>query len=244
METALIVAAAFAFGGIMKGATGFGAPILAVPLLALFFDVPFAVTIFSIPNLLPNMWQSWAYRRHRLPAKFVTRFTIAGAFGAGIGTYMLANVSAEILSFGLACIITVYIVLRLLHPAWGLRFPIAARLAAPFGLIAGMLQGSSGLSAPVSITFLNSMKLEREQFISTISMFFVALGVVQIPMLRGFGYLTLENFALSCAAVIPLIAFMPIGARLARYISRETFDWIILIFLALLCIKLFVTSFG
>ena len=35
----------------------------------------------------------------------------------------------------------------------------------------GVLQGSAGLSAPVSITFLNSMKLERNQFIPTISVY-------------------------------------------------------------------------
>jgi uncharacterized membrane protein YfcA len=242
METILIIAAAFAIGGILKGATGFGAPILAIPLLALFFDVPFAVTIFSIPNLLPNVWQSWAYRKHRLPLKFLVRFMIAGALGAAIGTYMLANVPSDILSLGLAGVITAYIILRIIHPSWCLRFPIALKLVAPVGLFGGILQASSGLSAPLSITFLNAMKLEREQFVSTIAMFFVSLGVVQIPLLKSYGYLSWENFALSCAALVPLVVFMPVGARLARHVSREMFDKIILIILSVLCIKLYATS--
>ena len=188
VETVLIIAVAFALGGILKGATGFGAPIFAIPVLALFFDVPFAVTIFTIPNLIPNLWQSWAFRQYRLPLKFVLRFAIAGACGAGIGTYMLVNISPELLSVALACVIAVYILLRLLHPSWSLKYSIAVNLATPMGILAGILQGSSGLSAPVSITFLNAMKLERGEFISTIAMFFVALGLVQIPMLRGYGF--------------------------------------------------------
>ena len=40
------------------------------------------------------------------------------------------------------------------------------------GVGGGILQGSAGLSAPISITFLNSMKLERNQFIPTISVYF------------------------------------------------------------------------
>ncbi len=242
METVLIIAAAFAFGGILKGATGFGAPILAVPLLALFFDVPFAVTVFAIPNLLPNIWQSWAYRKHRLPLKFVAGFTIAGALGAAVGTYMLANIPSDALSLALAGVITAYILLRLVHPSWTLRFSVATRLAAPLGFCGGILQASSGLSAPVSITFLNAMKLDREQFVSTIAMFFVALGVVQIPLLGGYGYLTWENLALSCAALVPLVFFMPVGARLARHVSRQMFDRIILVLLSGLCLKLYATS--
>ena len=39
-------------GGILKGATGAGAPLVAVPALALLFDVPTAIAIFSLPNLL------------------------------------------------------------------------------------------------------------------------------------------------------------------------------------------------
>ena len=45
----LIIFVAFAFGGILKGATGAGAPIIVVPLLAMYNGVVFAVTVFVIP---------------------------------------------------------------------------------------------------------------------------------------------------------------------------------------------------
>jgi uncharacterized protein len=244
METAIIIAAAFAFGGILKGATGFGAPVLAIPLLALFFDVPFAVTIFAVPNLVPNLWQSWAFRAQRLPLGFILRFTLSGALGAGIGTFMLAKLPENVLSLVLAAIIFAYVTFRLLRPSWKLAYPLALKLTPPVGIIAGILQGGAGLSAPASLTFLNAMQLEREQFIATISMFFVSLSLVQIPLLASYGYMTATNFALSSAALIPLVAFMPVGARLARHISPKMFDRIILTILSLLGIKLFLSALG
>lgn len=244
MEAIIIVGIAFALGGILKGATGVGAPLLAVPLLALMFNLPFAIAIFTFPNVLPNIWQSWAYRKDRLPPGFVVSFTLAGGLGAAIGTFVLTRTAPETLSLGLACIILVYVVFRLINPSWGLGFRLGMWLSAPAGLIAGILQAAAGLSAPVSITFLNALHLERGQFISTISMFFVSLGLVQIPMLISYGYLTPANILLSLAALVPLVAGMPLGSLLARHISRERFNQILLVILTVLSVKLMLEYFA
>lgn len=243
METAVIIAIAFAIGGVLKGATGFGAPIIAVPLLAIYFDTPFAVTIFSIPNLLPNVWQFWGYRKHSHSRQFTALFALSGAVGAGVGTFLLANVNADTLALVLAFIILAYIGFRLFHPSWALAHKTGLRLCFPIGVVAGTLQGSAGLSAPVSITFLSFLNLEREQFIVTISAFFVALGLVQIPMLVGYGMLNSETAALSALALIPLMGAMPVGRRLGQRLSKERFNQIVLVLLSILGAKLFWDSF-
>ena len=66
----------------------------------------------------------------------------------------------------------IYIALKLIVPKWKLTYQRATKLVFIMGAGGGVLQGSAGLSAPVSITFLNSMKLERNQFIPTISVYF------------------------------------------------------------------------
>lgn len=244
METIVIIGVAFALGGVLKGATGFGAPLLAVPLLALMFDLPFAITIFSIPNILPNLWQSWVYRKHHLPAGFAVSFALAGGLGAGIGTFVLTRTSPDLLKLVLACIILGYVGFRIYKPAWKLGLRSATRLSFPLGAVAGMLQAAAGLSSPVAVTFLTSMHLERSQFIATISVFFTSLGVVQIPMLISYGYLDRTNVLLSCAALLPLAAGMPFGAFLGKHISRENFNRILLVILTVLSVKLLLESFG
>lgn len=238
METLLLICGAFALGGILKGATGAGAPIVAVPLLAILYDVPFAVTIFAIPNLLPNIWQGWRYREHQLPPRFTWGYAISGGLGAGAGTVLLANLPTTVLTVSVALVVLVYITFRLLRPGWKLAMATALAVVWPVGFIAGVLQGASGLSAPISLTFLNALRPERKEFIATIAIFFAGLAAVQIPALVLFGLMTWERIWLSTAAVLPLVAFMPVGAFLVRYASKELFDKLILGLLFFLALKL------
>ena len=240
MDAGLIfIALGFVLGGILKGATGAGAPIVAIPVIALYYNVPIAVTVFLVPNFVANAWQIWTYRRDYLSPGFVARFVGAGVVGVAIGTMMLTSLPGAALKLIVAVTVTIYIAFRLLRPDWQLAFDRALRLAAPVGFVAGVLQGASGISAPVSITFLNAMRMERAQFIAIISAFFISMLVVQVPMLWGYGYLTIDRFLLSCAAAVILLCFMPVGAYLARLFSKEVFDRIILGVLGILALRLY-----
>ena len=55
--TILILFFAFALGGIVKGATGAGSPIIAIPVLTIFFDAKLAVAVMAVPNLFSNIYQ-------------------------------------------------------------------------------------------------------------------------------------------------------------------------------------------
>ncbi len=239
MDWSLIVAIlALAAGGVLKGAIGAGSPVIAVPILALTHDVPFAVAIFTLPNLLSNLWQGWAYHGSGISPRFTWTFALAGAAGAFLGSLLLAWLPGESLMAGVALVVFVYIAVRLARPHWVLSRAAAGRFAAVAGLVGGVMQGAGGISAPVSVTFLNAMKLERAAFIATISVFFAAMSVVQIPTLWGLGILTPERLVLSLLAAIPLFAAIPVGAWLARHVSREKFDRIILGLLAVIALRL------
>jgi len=82
VENLIPVAVAFALGGILKGATGAGAPIIVVPLLALLYAVKFAVAVFVIPSVISHLWQLWAFTQQHLSVYFSLRFPVAGAAAA------------------------------------------------------------------------------------------------------------------------------------------------------------------
>ena len=234
----LIVFMAFAVGGVLKGATGAGAPILVVPLLTMYNGVVFAVIAFVIPNLISNLVQIYKFFKHVQSWKFVALFTGAGAVGAAAGTLMLTSLHSDALMSMMATAVFMYIGFRLFNPNWKLELQHATRFALPAGTVAGILQGAAGVSAPVSITFLNAMKLEREHFIATISIFFFSMGVVQFILLTAMGQYDRHMFIYSLLAVIPLMAGMPIGSKLIQYVPRDMFDKIILALLFVLASKL------
>ncbi|MFT4621217.1 MAG: putative membrane protein YfcA [Sulfitobacter sp.] len=230
--------AALALGGVLKGATGAGVPVIAVPVIAAFVDVRFAVMVMVVVNLMTNTRQIWTFRDTRLPEGFALRFGLAGAMGALIGTGLLVWLPEEVLSAMLAGLVFAYIGLRLARPDFRLSMEVARRFVIPVGAIGGVFQGAAGISAPVSVSFLNAIRLERPVFIFTVSVFFVSMGVVQLPALLLSGLMTLPIFALSFLAIIPVIAFMPLGNWLGQRASPQVFDRVILVFLSVLAVRL------
>lgn len=235
----VIIAAIFlALGGLVKGATGAGAPVLAVPALAMLYDVKLAVAVMMVPNLLTNIWQWWQHRKSLLQKRFVFAFATAGAIGTIAGTWLLATLPQEYLSLTLAAVVFVYVLFRFLRPGWILSNAAALKLSVPVGVIAGALQGASGISAPVSLSFLNAMRLERSAFIATVSVFFLMMTVTQLPSLMVLGILTPELLGISALALLPILALMPIGSKLAERFSKDVFDRVMLVMLSCLAVKL------
>ena len=234
---------AFALGGILKGATGAGAPIVTIPVIAAFYDVKIAVIIMVIPNLLTNIGQLYQFRKTILPRFFTISFALGGGIGAFLGTILLVNLPIKILTLSVACIVIIYILLKLIVPSWKLNYIKAKKLVFLMGAGGGILQGSAGLSAPISITFLNSMKLERNQFIPTISVYFGVMSIFQMPTLYYYDFLNLEIIIMSCISTIVLMAFMPFGSWIAKSVSKDSFDKITLILLGFIALRIIYLNF-
>ena len=239
----IAILVAFSLGGILKGATGAGAPIITIPVIAAFYDVRIAVIIMVIPNLLTNIGQLYQFRKTILPKFFTLSFAIGGGIGAFLGTILLVNLSIKILTLSVAFIVIVYILLKLLVPSWKLTYEKAKKLVFLMGSLGGILQGTAGLSAPISITFLNSMKLERNQFIPTISVYFGVMSIFQMPTLYYYNFLNLEIILVSCISTLVLLSFMPIGSWIAKSVSKESFDKITLILLGSIAFRIIYLNF-
>ena len=236
--TIIAIFTAFALGGILKGATGAGAPIITIPVIAAFYDVRIAVIIMVIPNLLTNIGQLYQFRKTILPSFFTVSFALGGGIGAFLGTILLVSLPIKILTLSVAIIVIIYILLKIAVPSWKLVYGKAKKLVFIMGAGGGILQGSAGLSAPISITFLNSMKLERNQFIPTISVYFGVMSIFQMPTLYYYDFLNIEIIIVSIMSTIVLMCFMPLGSWIAKSISKETFDKVTLILLGFIALRI------
>ena len=243
VEHLVFVCITFVLGGILKGATGVGAPLIAISVMALLVDLPFAVSVFLVPNIVSNIWQTWRFRKDRPEGKFPILFAVTGILGAGIGTMVLAGFNSDILIGSVAMIVLLYVAFKLANPNWAMSWNLANKLVVPVGLVGGFLQGSTGLSAPISVTFMNAVNLQRAQFIFTMSLFFLSMTLIQFPAQYALGILTLERFIYGVVAVIPLFIGMSIGGYLGKRISKPAFDKIIIIVLSLLALRLLVSVF-
>jgi hypothetical protein len=238
----VIIFAALALSGLVKGALGAGLPVVAVPVLATFFDVPFAIAMMVVPTVVTNIWQVWQFRRERTGLGWLSGLCVAAGIGIAVGTWLLANLPSHVLGIILAVVVVAYIAVRLVRPHWHIPLGMAARIAPAVGLVSGFLQGATGISAPVSLSFMSALGFNRPQFVFAVSTLFVSFSVVQVPSLIATGILTGHRLLLSALAFLPVLAAMPAGNWLANRLSREAFDRLLLGLLAVIAAKLIYDS--
>jgi uncharacterized membrane protein YfcA len=87
------------------------------------------------------------------------------------------------------------------------------------------------------------MKLERNQFIPTISVYFGVMSIFQMPTLYYYDFLNFEIIIASLVSTIVLLSFMPIGSWIAKSVSKEKFDKITLILLAFIAVRIIYLNF-
>jgi uncharacterized membrane protein YfcA len=235
-----VIFAALAAGAVVKGATGMGLPLVALPVLASFFGLTHAIGLLVVPVLVSNAWQVVRLRGERGgdALGFMPAFLIAVAVGVVAGTWLLKTLPERYLVVALGLLLVVYVVMRLLRPSILIGPGLARKAGAPVGLAAGILNGATGISAPVGVTFIHWMGLARDAHVFAVSAMFLVMGAVQLPAMFAAGLMQPWWLAEGVLALLPIFLFMPVGRALAARISRETFDRLILAFLGLIGLKM------
>jgi hypothetical protein len=241
-EELCIVSAALAAGGTVKGLTGVGLPLVAVPLLAGFLGVEHAVLILIIPAVVLNAYQIVRHRDESAAMPEWPRMIVAGVPGAALGATVLHSASERFLSTALAIWIFAYIVFRALHPSFTLSLRARLRWSPGVGAAAGALQAATGISAPVVAAYADSLGLRPSAYVFAVSVPFCAFAVAHLAIVSVSGLYTPELFTESLFAVLPAIAAIPLGMALRSYISRRVFDVLIRLTLFSMAMRLLYTA--
>ncbi|ODT48304.1 MAG: hypothetical protein ABS74_19325 [Pelagibacterium sp. SCN 63-126] len=235
-----IMGLALAAGAVVKGATGMGLPLVALPVLTTVFGLQHAVGIMAITQVLTNSMQIWQFREARQAAtmRFLPLFLLAGGVGVILGTWLLSSLPERALVFTLGLLLLGYFVLKVSRPSLAVS-PQLARRGGPFaGFGSGVLQGATGISAPIGVTFIHAMGMDRAAHVYAVSAMFLTLGLVQFPALVVSGIMQPQWVLEALLAMIPILIFMPVGQALAGRLSRHAFDLMILVFLGLMGLKM------
>ncbi len=240
----LAMALALGGGGLVKGATGMGLPLVALPILAAFLGVPTGVAIIGVTGLVLNVVQVWRLRADLWTADFLPRLLLGGAIGTAAGTWVLTVLPEEALSTALGVLLVFYLGLRLANPHFVLSKPTGRKYAPAAGFAAGVLQGATGISSPIGVTFIHAMRLHRTAHVFAVSAMFLLFGLVQLPALAIAGIMTWPVFMQGLFALAPALAMMPVGAWLAGRLSQAAFDRAILALLAVVALHLLAEGAG
>lgn len=243
-DALVIILVAMAVGALIKGATGQGLPQIAIPVMASFLGVEHAVVIMAIPGIVANGWLLWTHRDRIHQTRDLSAMLVTGGFGAVAGTALLTSLDDRILSLALASVISLYVIVFFVHPAFRLPPSFTRYSSPPVGLAAGILQGSTGVSGPLVSTYLHAFRLDKETYVLSVTTVFMVYAVVQTAALAILGLYSASRLIQSLVALIPIMIMLRLGTRLTEKLSRRAFDLVILTLLMATGAKLVYDALG
>ena len=241
--TILILFFAFALGGIVKGATGAGSPIIAIPVLTIFFDAKLAVAVMAVPNLFSNIYQIKQFKKSIDNTNFSIRFGVFGAIGCLAGSIFFVFTSTRLIELLVAAVTILYVAFSVTKNSTKMSQNLADKLVSVFGVIGGFVQGTCGVSAPIALAYLNAIGMKRNEFIFTISCFFGAMAAIQLLSLSLLDFYTIEFLLIGIVSILPLTLGMPVGEILTKNFSVKAFEKLILLFLIVLSVQIFLKPY-
>jgi len=207
----------------VKGLSGFGSGLIAIPLLAFFFPLTFIVPVLGLLSYSGTIIQSFQLRkqvswRDMLP---LLPFSLLGIF---IAIWLLVNVDSDtlILTLGLFVLLySLYSSLSLPLRAGGRRWAIIAGFG---GGIVGALFGTGG---PFYVVYLKIRQLDKSQFRATIAMIFLVDGAARITAYALNGLYTPQVLWLVLTLLPILLAGMYAGHHIHLKINQQRFNQVI-----------------
>jgi uncharacterized membrane protein YfcA len=213
-----------ALAAFVKGAIGFGYPLIATPLLALPTDVRTAVAVLLIPNILMDSVQ--IVRRPGVVGALRRQWPLilAGIAGTVIGTQFLAWLSTRGLLLTLGLTLLTFVALSASRPAWRLS-PATERWAAPIvGLAGGTLGGITNAPAVVVTPYYYAIGLPKAEFVRAVSATFLVLKLTQLAAVWQVGLLDRRVLLPWAIAALVSLAAFGVGLRAQDRIPQATFN--------------------
>lgn len=229
-------------GSLVKGITGIGLPLTAVPIMSLVIGVEDAVVSIALPNLGSNVALCWTNRTARSEVEGLSTFVLVGGATAVGGAWLLTSVSERWLLLGLATVVSTFLAWRFASadPRWSPGVKRRARV--PVAALAGLGQGSIGISGPVVAPWYQGHGYRREAFMYANSFVFFTTGVAQILGLTVNGAWTSDRWSGVIAASVAVALVQPLGVRVGKRLDQGGFERAVTLVLGVAVVSLVVRA--
>lgn len=140
MAELLFITLGWCFGGFVNGVAGFGAAMIAMPLIAPFIDLSVAVPSCTLIVLTLNCQVGWTFRKY-IEWQYVKGIFIGAIPGVVLSVFALQYLSEQMLKIGMGAFIFLYALWSLYADKGGLR-----TISQAWGYVAGVMSSTLGMA--------------------------------------------------------------------------------------------------
>ena len=219
---ALVIVAAYT----LRGATGFGAGVVAIPLLVLVLPLRAVIPVITTIGILASFGQTVREFRH-VEWRGVRGLLLPTLVGAGLGLWLFKELHPELLRNALALFIIGYALWSVAPRKPELRAPrvwLAPLAGAGGGLVSTLFGGMAG---PIFVVYLNALHLDKTRFRATMSAILFLLALLRAGGYGSLGFYDARVFALLALLVPVMVLGMVLGERVHHGIEETLFKRVV-----------------
>jgi uncharacterized membrane protein YfcA len=218
-----LVVLAFLMAGVIKGAIGFGVPIVVISILTLALPVKDAIALVVVPAFAGNLLMMREGGRVREILTRLWPMLLSQALFLALGAVILASVPTDAILLVLGVVVITFSAFSERLPRLRLRPRQEKAAGAALGAATGLLAGTTTIFGPPVIMYMTALRLDRATYVAAIGTLW---SLTNVMMLLAFGAtetLTLPLFLASLPLAPVLLAGYPAGRWVRRQVDDRMF---------------------
>lgn len=230
----LMLFAGAVFGAaILRGFSGFGFALAAVPLASLIVAPTKAVAIAVLLQTAVGL-RDVVKGRAVLDWPGLKRLSLGALIGMPIGLLGLVYLDAALIRLAIAAIVVVGVLLLLpkVHP----EAPVRLGLAAPTGVLAGLFGGLAAMPGPPVVAYYLSGGTPSKVIRATMMVFFFFTSLLALPGLALGGLLDWPTLLLSLLAIPLMLAGTAMGGAIFARAPNAAYKPVALVVLVVMAL--------
>ena len=243
-ELLISIIAIYLVAGLVKGAMGFGLPLVAIALLPLVVPVEAALALNAIVVVVTNLQQIVQGGRYREGFTYAWPLVLGMAIAIPPAAYFAASLPGDTLLLIVGVSVIVFIVASVLNPALAIPPQLRKIAGIGFGLLSGVVGALTSAPAAAFVAYMVALQLPRPVYMTTLGIVLSSFGLIVGGAYAAVSILDSSHLFPGLISVPVAILGMWIGDRWAKRLASETFRKSVLVLLAILAIILIRRALG
>ncbi len=223
-----IIFGAVLIGGLVKGITGLGLPIVSIAILLNFLPPTTVLALVTVPILITNLWQAFRSGDMWEPVRRFWPMALVLLVSLWFSARLVVVMDPRLLFGVLGVCVCIFSVSSYVRPTGALSPKTERWLGPVAGAAGGFLGGISTIWGPPMMMFFIMLHLPKESFVRAVGFIWFAATIPLLVAYIDIGIVNEKTLPLSIYACVPGMIGMLIGARIRRRINQETFRKIML----------------
>lgn len=236
------LAVALVLGGMVKGVTGIGVPLVAMPILTHFLPVKQAVLLLSMPIILGNIPQALEGGELWKTVKHIAAPLIGTVIGNVVGVSVLIRLEPHHAQAASGVALILATALLLASP----KLTLAPGWVKPIGFLLGfgaaLMESIASVPGPLLAMYLIASGATGRAFTKQIAIILVVSVLTLITTFSGGAHANGADLAISAAASVPAIIGMLLIRPLRDKLHPLAFRIIVLVCVAAAAVQMIIKS--